>query len=87
MPNEVEVAERVEILFTAQGRGQPMSEMVDSRVTVAEFGAIASRAALVEDVVEVFSRTARSRSPASWCWSSTWPRSSRRSTWRGAAPR
>lgn len=54
MPNDVEVIERVEILFTAQGRGQPLSEMVDSRVTVAEFGAIAARAALVEDEVEVF---------------------------------
>ena len=54
MPNEVEVMERIEILFAVQGCGQPMSQMVDSRMTVAEFGAVAARAALVEDEVEVF---------------------------------
>jgi hypothetical protein len=52
--DNVEVVELTEILFTVQGRREPLGERVHPRITVVEFAAIAAKAGGIEETVEVF---------------------------------
>ena len=51
---EVDEAELTEILFTAQGRREPLCEKIHPGITIEEFGVLAATAGGIEETVEVF---------------------------------